>query len=137
MKNFFLIGGIVAVALIGWGYWAQHAGSNPDIIARNGLHWHAKLVIQEGTTTIAIPAGIGLTGGHSPMHTHDTDGVIHMEYDGMVYRKGLTLQHFFDVWGRSMDSFGTLKEMTVNGKPNTELGQYMMHDGDTIVLQYE
>ncbi|MDE2079372.1 MAG: hypothetical protein KGI73_03235 [Patescibacteria group bacterium] len=116
---------------------AALSSSNSDVITTQGLHWHAMLSIEVGTTSISIPAGIGLGAAEMPIHTHDDTGRIHMEFSGIVHKSDLELHHVFDEWGRPMDSFGSSMTMTVNGATSTAYGAYVMHDGDTIVLHYE
>ena len=138
MKTTLIIIGLTLVLLVGGSWWSSSfQAKDPNVIATNGLHWHAHLTIEVGTTTIAIPAGIGLGASEMALHTHDATGEIHMEFGGVVHKKDLTLGQFFKVWGKDMQSFGSDMSMTVNGTPNTEYGAYEMHDGDNIVLTYD
>lgn len=117
-----------------------------EIVSSNGLHTHATLSITINGEKVDIPAGVGITAvRHSPMHTHEPDGVIHMEYDGVVYNKDLKVKKFFDIWGKDFtkDSFmgnkigeGGTVVMTVNGEKNSELENYSMKDGDIIEIVY-
>ena len=108
-----------------------------EIVAQNGLHWHATLKIIANGELIKIPANIGLGVVHNPIHTHDDEpGLIHMEFGGMVTSEDLMLGKFFKVWGRPFESEGSTT-MTVNGKPNDELERYMMRDGDIIEITYQ
>ena len=138
MRTTLIIVGLGLVLLVGGSWWSRSLqAKDPNVIATNGLHWHAHLVIEVGTTTVAIPAGIGLGAAEMAIHTHDATGEIHMECGGVVHKKDLTLGQFFKVWGKDINSFGTNMRMTVNGTPNTEYGAYEMHDGDNIVLIYD
>lgn len=130
-----IIGAAVVLGLFVFG--SSLSAQNPDVVTTRGLHWHAMLSIEVGTTSVAIPAGIGLGANEMPIHTHDDTGRIHMEFPGIVHKSDLALHHLFDEWGRPMDSFGTGMTMTVNGATSTAYGAYVMHDGDTIVLRYE
>ena len=56
---------------------------------------------------------------------------------GLVRKEDITLARFFKVWGKDINSFGTNLTMTVNGKENTEYGNYLMQDKDKIELRYE
>ncbi len=149
MKTALITVGVAAVLLIGGSLWSNSlANSNPDIVSRTGIHWHPHLTIMVGTTTVPIPEGIGLGSQFAgtpsydqqmqmaAIHTHDASGTIHMEFDGVVHKDDLTLGQFFKVWGKDMRSFGTNMRMTVNGVPNTDYEDYVMHDGDKIVLQF-
>ena len=74
MKNTFIIIGIIILLLVGGVWWSKSLQkSNPDIIARNGLHWHPELAIYVKGEKQEIPANIGLVGGHQPTHTHSED----------------------------------------------------------------
>ncbi len=110
-----------------------------DIVSQNGLHWHAHVAIKINGENISIPAGIGTTGPTgsngepTELHTHETDGIIHAEFAGVVTKEQLELKHFFEVWGKdfSKDSIlgnkagnGHTITMFVNGKPNTDFENY-------------
>lgn len=143
-----VLGVLVVVAGVGWLVWRSQA--NPirrdDLIATRGIHWHARLsiIIQGGERV--IPANIGLGAVHSPVHTHDPDGVIHIEYSGVVTRDDVRLGRFFEVWGETFNSEcifdfcngpdGTVR-MFVNGEANSEFDAYLMRDGDRIEIRYE
>lgn len=111
-----------------------------DIISRNGVHWHPALTIYVKGEKQEIPANIGLMGGHQPTHTHSEDssqGIIHLEFEGLVRKSDTTLGQFFKVWNKDIRSFGPTMKMTVNGVENTEYENYLMQDKDKIELSYE
>jgi len=111
-----------------------------DIISRNGVHWHPELTIYVKGEKQEIPANIGLVGGHQPTHTHSEDssqGIIHLEFEGLVRKSDTTLGQFFKVWNKDIRSFGPTMKMTVNGVENTEYENYLMQDKDKIELRYE
>jgi len=65
----------------------------------NALHIHQHLDIYVNGRRVPLPAGIGideLDGFISPLHTHDTSGVIHVESPKV---ETFTLGQFFAVWG--------------------------------------
>ncbi len=89
------------------------------------LHIHQHLDIFIHGKAVAVPAGIGINEQAryiSPLHTHDTTGVIHVESPTV---QDFTLGQFFDVWGvlfnsqaiggYAADASDTLK-VFVNGK---------------------
>lgn len=107
------------------------------------IHWHPRLTIMIDGKKENIPANIGLSGGHMPIHTHEADGTLHME-NSRPTKKTVTLGYFFEVWGKKLSKDcifdncidkGTLK-MTVNGKENFEFENYFMQDGDNIIIEY-
>ena len=108
-----------------------------DIVSRNGLHWHPELAIYVKGMKQEIPANLGMGGVEMPIHTHDSTGVIHLEMSGLIRKENITLNQFFKVWGKDINSFGTNLKMTVNGKENTEYGNYLMQDKDKIELHYD
>lgn len=108
-----------------------------DIVSRNGLHWHPELAIYIKGVKQDIPANLGMGGIEMPVHTHDSTGVIHLEMSGLIRKENITLNQFFKVWGKDINSFGTNLKMTVNGKENTEYENYHMQDKDKIELHYD
>lgn len=63
------------------------------------LHIHQHLDVYVNGRHVTLPAGIGideLDGFISPLHTHDTSGVIHVESPKI---ETFTLGQFFAVWG--------------------------------------
>ncbi len=136
---------ILFIVIVGW-VLTLPKKSNVDIISNNGIHWHANVSIKIKGENIEIPDRIGIGAVHNPMHTHDSDGEIHMEYNRAVRESDTTLSRFFDVWGKDFSSSGimgrqsgvdgTLK-MFVNGKENIEFDKYKMKDGDKIDIIFE
>lgn len=123
------------------------AAPESEIISKIGIHWHADLSIKILGETIEIPAGIGLEGlPHKPLHTHDRDNVIHIEFAGLVRENNLRLGNFFEIWGKTFNKDcifdkcngpeGKLK-MLVNGEENSEFENYIMRDGDKIEIIFE
>ena len=134
--------GIVAVTAlsgIGWYIATRPPVPESDIISRNGFHWHPKLTIYVKGVKQEIPANIGIGSVHESIHTHDDSdqGIVHMEFQGLVIKQDTTLGQFFKNWGKDMRSFGANMKMTVNGQENTEYENYMMKDKDKIELNFE
>ena len=138
---------VIAVFFGGSIWWSRSMQSkDPDMISREGLHWHPILEVYVNGEKQVIPANIGIGGqysslpmGMSPIHTHDdaVDGVVHLEFSGLVRKDDITLGKFIENWGKDINSFGSDVKMTVNGAENVELGNYVMRDGDKIELRYE
>jgi hypothetical protein len=64
------------------------------------LHHHANLLIYVDGQQVPVAAGIGYNPDanvFSPLHTHQTDGVIHIESADPTFEP--VLGQFFDVWG--------------------------------------
>lgn len=153
MKQFGIIGAIAIIILVG-GVWLSNNleekssdGSDSPILSRNGIHYHPEVEIYIHGEKQDIPANIGLIGGHNPMHTHDPDGIVHLEYgSGIVRGDDTRLGNFFRLWGKEFNSNQILEytngedgavSMTVNGESNTEFENYEMRDGDEIIIRYE
>ncbi|MEK6868189.1 MAG: hypothetical protein AABX98_05200, partial [Nanoarchaeota archaeon] len=75
--------------------------------------------------------------------THETNGTLHLE-NNYPSENNMRLGYFFDLWNKEFSSEcifdyctdkGTLK-MTVNGQENNEFENYIMADGDIIVVEY-
>ncbi|MDP3990922.1 MAG: hypothetical protein Q8P63_01360 [Candidatus Nealsonbacteria bacterium] len=121
--------------------------SESAIIAKQGIHWHADLSIKILGEFQDIPAGIGLEKlPHKSIHTHDRDGVIHMEFSGLVKESDLRLGRFFEIWGREFNQdcilnkcsgIGGKVKMMVNGEESLQFENYVMQDSDKIGIIFE
>lgn len=137
--RYFLYGGVAVLVIGSVSWFITNSPSIPEteIISKRGIHWHADLAIYVKGVKQEIPTNVGLGVVHNPIHTHDSDNVIHMEFPGLVRKDDLKLGRFFKVWGKDLMDFGSSVKMLVNGKENTELADYVMRDGDKIELRYE
>ena len=111
------------------------------------LHHHANLLIYVDGQQFPVAAGIGYNPAanvFSPLHTHNTDGVIHIESADPTFQP--VLGQFFDVWGvyLTKDCLGdkcaagdqTLRAY-VNGKEWTgDPTQIPLNDELVIVLAF-
>jgi len=133
-------------ALIVWAIASAPKTPEEEIISRNGIHFHPEISIVINGEKQEIPATIGLGAVHNPIHTHDLDGVIHLEFGGIVRENDIRLGQFFSVWKKEFSSEcifdfcngsdGTVR-MIVNTEENTEFESYIMQDGDKIEIQFE
>ncbi len=145
MQKKIIIGiGVLAVVLVTVSWMVSAPASqkiiDENVISKSGLHWHSELEIYVKGEKIEIPANIGLGATHNPIHTHDEDapqGVVHMEFGGLVHKEDTKFGQFFKVWNKEIESFGANVNMTVNGVENIEYGNYEMKDGDKIKLVFE
>lgn len=106
---------------------AMRAAGLP-MLSREGTveHIHAHLDVRVNGQSVEVPAMIGIDRrGISPVHTHDSTGVIHIE---SPVKRTFTLGEFFTEWdvGLSADSIGGLQASDgktlrafVNGKLTT------------------
>jgi hypothetical protein len=109
------------------------------------FHIHALLHVYVNGKPVTVPANIGLkepTGPFSPIHTHDTSGIVHMEAD---QEYPFTIGEFFAVWGVkfSNDQLGPYKSkgdeklsVYVNGKKVSDPVNYVMKEHDVISVGY-
>lgn len=143
---------VVLMALLVVNNWATNRVAlenldEADVVSTNGLHYHSVLSILIDGESQPIPSNVGLVGGHSPMHTHELDGTVHMEFErGVVTKDDLRLSSFFKIWGKKFNSQEILDKsvsdegtitMSVNGEDNTEFENYVMQEGDKIEIKYE
>jgi hypothetical protein len=106
---------------------AMRAAGLP-MLSREGTveHIHAHLDVRINGQPVEVPAMIGIDRrGISPVHTHDSSGVIHIE---SPVKRAFTLGEFFTEWdvGLSADSIGGLRvgdgktlRAFINGNPVT------------------
>ena len=106
------------------------------------LHYHGHLTLYVDGRRVVIPANIGFDQPDqvaSPIHTHDTTGVIHIEADDPSFRG--SLQEFFDVWGvylssRCVGGYCSGVKAFVNGR-TVSLSRSVplaAHDAVTVVV---
>lgn len=97
--------------------------STPQLV----IHVHAHLAVFVGGAARAIPKNIGIlpSVGGSPctywLHSHDNDGIMHVE---SPVTRSFTLGDYFDVWGVALDSSHVgpatgAVTVYVNGQPFT------------------
>ena len=80
---------------------ARLTAINLPALAEEGtvLHIHQHLDIFVHGQSVAVPSGIGINetaGFISPIHVHDTTGIIHVESPTVLK---FTFGEFFDIWG--------------------------------------
>ncbi len=107
------------------------------------FHIHPKLTILLNGELQTIPTDVGTRPGcMNPLHTHGTDGVIHVE---SPEKKDFTLGDFFLVWGKTFTKDQILDAvadethaitMTVNGAASEEYENLVLNDKDEIVISY-
>lgn len=140
--NWIVGSAIVILPIVGLVWYSATRPQIPEseIVSRNGLHWHPSLSIYVKGVKQELPQNLGISAsGMTSVHTHDdaNQGVIHLEFQGVVKRQDITLGQFLMRWGKDINSFGSNVTMTVNGKENTEYENYVMQDKDVIELHYQ
>ncbi len=125
----------------GTGSGSYAAGAIPT----GAIHWHPHLRIILNGQEQVIPANIGISpAGHQPVHTHETDGIIHLE-NPKPTEENMKVGYFFQIWGKKFNkdcifefcTSGDKKvKFTVNGKENPAFENHIMSDGDKMVIEY-
>jgi hypothetical protein len=126
---------------------AVRAAGLPMLTAEGTVeHIHAHLDVRVNGQPVEVPAYIGIDparGSLSPLHTHDTGGVIHVE---SPIKRQFTLGELFSEWGVSLtaDNIGALHtnngnalRVYINGKLHTgNPAAVTMNAHDEIALTY-
>ena len=139
-------GNIFAVVLI-LSIYIQNSGAVTNLL----MHDHVSLNVTIDGTPIIVPTHIGMnqTGifadpllyadhtldkygmvGMSPLHTHDSSGIIHVESNKIRY---YTLGEFLDIW-KGLNTDGKNVIATVDGSPVSEFRGIVLNNGSRIVL---
>jgi len=106
-------------------------------------HYHVSLTILVDAKQMAVPKEIGMNpqlwhdrsldkygpAGISPMHTHDTSGIIHIE---STVAREYTVDEFLKVMGLDPD---TVTRMTVDGNEVADFLDHAMKQGEKIQLE--
>jgi len=133
--------------LFGTGAPTQQVGQNqaPDvnqIVASTGVpcltsevfHLHPHLTITIGGVEEPLPVNIGVFSGcFQELHTHDADGVIHVESD---VDKGYTFADFLNVWGIGLEQSGYITRLTVDDEFNENDINFKLEDEQEILLEF-
>lgn len=119
------------------------AGLTPLQVEGTLLHTHQHLDIIVNGNNVVVPAEIGVGSNFiSPLHTHDSTGVIHVESPVV---KDFTLGQFFKEWGvtlnnNCLDNYCTNASssliVAVNGKPIVNPQDYILQQHDEIEVWY-
>lgn len=120
-------------------------GVSCDQLEQTAYHIHAHVSIYINGQAVSVPAGIGIASDGSCyywLHTHSTDGIIHIESPG---QHTYTLGNFFDIWSERFAQLGYPTELSVttgwqvyvNGKPYSgDFHQIPLQAHELITLAY-
>jgi hypothetical protein len=110
------------------------------------VHYHAHLsILIDGNETI-LPAGVGIDNADQClywMHTHQSDGVVHIEAPKSAASRKFTLGNFFDLWKKPLDSThvgdtplssGQKLVIFVDGKPYSGNPRNVVLGAHTLVV---
>ncbi|HEY2770381.1 MAG TPA: hypothetical protein VGI87_07435 [Solirubrobacteraceae bacterium] len=110
-----------------------------------GYHVHAELKVYVNGKQTTVPANLGIDPQGrfiSPIHTHDTTGVVHMESTAYY---PFTLGEFINIWGvdftnQQLGGYkagnGNVLQLWVNGKQIADPVNYKMKAHDIMILGY-
>jgi hypothetical protein len=110
-----------------------------------GYHVHAQLNVYINGKQTTVPANLGIDPQGrfiSPIHTHDTSGVVHMESTKFY---PFTLGEFINIWGvyftkNQLGAYkvgnGNVLQLWVNGKQIADPVNYQMKPHAVMVLGY-
>lgn len=113
------------------------------------MHEHVTLSVTAGGQQVEVPKDIGIAPelwkdhsldeygvpGVSPLHTHDTSGVVHIE---SAVKRQYTLGEFLDVWGIEEDSIIRVSTAAAGGSEvHADYRQLVLADGLSITLEIE
>lgn len=139
--------GIIFVVVLILSIYIQNSGAVTNLL----MHDHVSLNVTIDGTPIIVPTHIGMnqTGifadpllyadhgldkygmeGMSPLHTHDSSGIIHVESNKIRY---YTLGEFLDIW-KGLNTDGKNVIATVDGSPVSEFRGIVLNNGSKIVL---
>tara|TARA_B100000315_G_scaffold254957_1_gene297135 strand:+ start:432 stop:992 length:561 start_codon:yes stop_codon:yes gene_type:complete len=151
IKNVLLIAAVALIVAgviisIGWFLVTRPPSPESEIISDQGIHWHTELSITILGQEQVIPDDVGHGSPEQPVHTHEEDNFIHLEFVGLVKEDDIRLGRFFKNWNRQFNQDciftncngveGTVK-MFVNGEPNFEFENYVMRHEDKITIIFE
>jgi hypothetical protein len=138
---------IIFAAVFILSIYIQNSGAVTNLL----MHDHVSLNVTIDGTPIIVPTHIGMNqtgifadpllyadhtldkygmGGMSPLHTHDSSGIIHVESNKIRY---YTLGEFLDIW-KGLNTDGKNVIATVDGSPVSEFRGIVLNNGSKIVL---
>jgi hypothetical protein len=100
-------------------------------------HIHPLIAITVDGVPETVPADIGITPDcMAEIHTHEADGVIHVETVKGGRLGQLALSDFFSVWGRPLERPGFHQTLLVDGVAVTDPSQVRFKDDQRIGIVY-
>lgn len=112
---------------------------------RETYHVHARLHVYVDGKQTPVPMNIGLNPQArltSALHTHDAEGIVHIEADAP---RDVKLSEFFTIWGVKFtkDQLGAYKnqadktlQVFVNEKPVEDFENYLIKPKDEVIVGY-
>lgn len=110
------------------------------------VHYHAHVSILIAGNETTLPASLGIDNADQCLywvHTHQSDGVVHIEAPKSAATRKFTLGNVFDIWHKPLDSThvgdttigsGQKLEMFVDGKTYTGNPRNIVLGAHTLVV---
>jgi hypothetical protein len=138
---------LIAVMVFGFSIIMESSAATNNLL----MHNHVSLNVTIGGKPIIVPSHIGMTQtgifadpllyadhsldkygmeGMSPLHTHDSSGLIHVESNTV---RNYTLGEFLDIW-KAFNTDGKNVIASVDGKPESEFRKILLNDRAKILL---
>jgi hypothetical protein len=142
-----LSGGLIVVVVFGLLLVIESSAATNNML----MHNHVSLNVTIGGKPIIVPSDIGITQaglfadpslfadhsldkygmeGMSPLHTHDSSGLIHIESNTV---RTYTLGEFLGIW-KGVNTEGKNVIASVEGKPVSDFRNIPLNDKTKIVL---
>jgi hypothetical protein len=121
------------------------------------MHTHSSLNVTVNGNSILVPNGVGInstlwndhsldeygtaretsifgmvTPAMSPLHTHDSNGIIHVE---SIEFKNFTLGDFLNIWGLPLE--GKKVSLAVGGNSTENYASHILNDMERMILKIE
>lgn len=119
------------------------------------MHIHSNLNVTANGNSVLVPNGIGInstlwndhsldkfgterkttifgaiTPAMSPLHTHDSSGIIHVE---STESRNYTLGQFLDIWGIPLE--GREVSLSIDGNRTEDHSNYILNDMEKMILE--
>ncbi len=145
-RDIYYIAGAVAVLAVAIALIGSREVPKPEIIAHGeqvAYHHHVRFEYYLDGQKQVVPANIGVpidqnhplgrygVAGIVPIHTHETDGLIHME--SKDEEKPFTFGEFLELWG--LDLTDKQAALLANGERITDMEGYVLKDGASLRLE--
>jgi hypothetical protein len=138
---------LIAVVVFGFSIIMESSATTNNML----MHNHVSLNVTIGGKPVIVPSDIGIiqTGifadpslfadhsldkygmeGMSPLHTHDSSGLIHVESNTV---RNYSLGEFLNIW-KGLNTDGKNVIASVDGKPVSEFRNIPLNDKSKIVL---
>lgn len=138
---------LTAIVVLGFSIVMESSATTNNML----MHNHVSLNVTIGGKPIIVPSSIGITHtgifadpslfadhsldkygmeGMSPLHTHDSSGLIHIESNTV---RNYFLGEFLDLW-KGLNTDGKNVVASVDGKPVSDFRSIPLNDKTKIVL---